>query len=72
MKFSTKFWTQLSYELICDSTMRVRDVERTEKMQKMFIRWSSSDDSRLGGDECLLGTCKELTKCTSSAYVTGK
>ena len=30
------------------------------------------DESRLGGDEDLRGTCKERIKCMSSAYVTVK
>ena len=41
-------------------------------MQKMFIRCSSGDESRLGGDEGLRGTCKERIKCMSSVYVTDK
>ena len=41
-------------------------------MQKMFIRCSSGDESRLGDDEGLLGTCKERIKRMSNAYVTDK
>ena len=48
------------------------DAERTEKMQKLFNRCSSGDDSRLGGDEFLRGTCKERIKRMCSAYVTDK
>ena len=41
-------------------------------MQKMFIRCSSGDESRLGGNERLRGTCKERIKRMSSAYITDK
>ena len=41
-------------------------------MQKMLIRCSSGDESRLGGDESLCGKCKERIKCMSNAYVTDK
>ena len=41
-------------------------------MQKMVIRCSSSEESRLGGDEGLCRTCKERIKRMNSAYVTGK
>ena len=44
------------------------DAERTEKMLKMFIRCSSGDKSRLGGDDGLRDTCKERIKHMSSAY----
>ena len=46
------------------------DAERTEKCKKIFICCSSSDESRLGGDEGFCGTCKERIKCMSSTYVT--
>ena len=46
----------------------ITDAERTEKMQKRFIRCSSGDESRLGGDDGLRGTCKERIKRMSSAY----
>ena len=45
----------------------VTDAERTEK-----IRCSSSDESRLDGDEGLRGACEELIKRMSNAYLTGK
>ena len=38
-------------------------------MQTMFIRCSSGDENRLGGDKGLRGTCKERIKCMSTAYV---
>ena len=41
-------------------------------MQKMLIRCSSGDESRLGGDEGLRGMCKERIKRMNSAYVTNK
>ena len=37
----------------------VTDAERTEKMQHFFILCSSSDESRLDGDEGLRGACEE-------------
>ena len=40
----------------------VTDAERTEKMQHFFIRCSSSEESRLDGDEGLCGACEELIK----------
>ena len=52
--------------------IRVTDAERTEKMQKMFIRWSSGDESCLGGDEGLRETFKGRIKRMSSAYSTEK
>ena len=36
----------------------VTDAERTDKMQFFFIRCSSSDESRLNGDEGLRGACE--------------
>ena len=51
----------------------VTDAKRTEKMQHFFfIRCSSSDESRLDGDEGLRGACEELIKRTSNAYLTDK
>ena len=41
-------------------------------MQKMLIRCLSGDESRLGGDEGLRGTCKERIKRISNTYVTDK
>ena len=41
-------------------------------MQKMFIRFSSGDENRLGGDEGLCGTFKECIKIMSTTYVTDK
>ena len=43
-----------------------------KKMQNMFIRCSSGDESRLSGDENLRRTCKERIKRMSNAYVTDK
>ena len=43
-----------------------------KKCKEMFIRCSSGDESRLGGDEGLRGTCKERIKRMSSAYLTDK
>ena len=48
------------------------DAEQTEQMQKLFIWCSSSDKSRLGGDESLRGTCKERIKRLSNAQLTDK
>ena len=50
----------------------VTDAERTEKMQHFFIRCSSSDESRLDGDEGLRGACEELIRRMSNAYLTDK
>ena len=52
--------------------IRVTDAERTEKMQKknVYPVCSFGDESRLGGDEGLRGTCKERIKRMSSAYIT--
>ena len=50
----------------------VTDAERTEKMQHFFIRCSSSDKSRLDGDEGLRGACEELIKRMSNTYLTDK
>ena len=50
----------------------INGAERTEKMQKLFIRCSCGDESRLGGDEGLRGTCKERMKRMSCPYVTDK
>ena len=53
--------------------IRVTDAEWTERnAKKMFIRCSSGDESRLGDDEGLRGTCKERIKRMSSAYLTDK
>ena len=41
-------------------------------MQKMFIGCSSSDESRLGGDDGLHRTCKERIKRMGNAYGTDK
>ena len=38
-----------------------------KKCKKMFIRCSSGDKSRLGGDDGLRGTCKERIKRMSNA-----
>ena len=46
----------------------VTDAERTEINATFFIRCSSSDESRLDGDEGLRGACEELIKCTSNEY----
>ena len=45
-----------------------------KKMQKIFIRCSSRDESGLGGtcNEGLRGTYKERIKRFSNAYVTDK
>ena len=50
----------------------VMDVERIEKMQHFFIPCSSSDESRIDGDEGLCGACEELIKRMSNAYLTDK
>ena len=50
----------------------VTEAERTENMQKIFILWSSSDESCRGGDVGLRETCKECIKRMSSAYLTDK
>ena len=51
----------------------VTDAERTEKNATFFfIRCSSSDESRLDGDEGLRGACEELIKGMSNAYLTDK
>ena len=51
----------------------VTDAERTEKnVTFFFIRCSSSDESRLDGDEGLRGACEELIKRMSIAYLTDK
>ena len=51
----------------------VRDAERTEKTQHFVFIWcSSSDESRLDGDEGLRGACEELIKRMSNAYLTDK
>ena len=50
----------------------VTDAERIEKMHYFFIRCSSSDESRLDGDEGLHGACEELIKRMSNAYLTDK
>ena len=47
------------------------DAEPTEKCKNVYPVLSL-DESRLGGDEGLCGTCKESIKCTSKAYVTDK
>ena len=41
-------------------------------MHKKIIRCSSGDESRLGGDEALRGTCMERIKRMSSVYVTDR
>ena len=50
----------------------VTDAERIEKMQHFFIRCSSSDESRIDGNEGLHGACEELIKRMSNAYLTDK
>ena len=68
--------TELGTSVRVTDAERYRQVSREcrtdRKMQKMFIRCSSSDESRLGGDEGLRGTFKERIKRMSSAYVTDK
>ena len=54
------------------SRIRVTGAEPTENMQKMLIRCSFCDESRLGGNGRLRRTCKERIKRMSSAYVTDK
>ena len=43
-----------------------------KKCNIFFIRCSSSDESRLDGDEGLRGACEELIKRMSNAYLTDK
>ena len=42
------------------------------KNATFFIRCSSSDESRLDGDEGLRGACEELIRRMSNAYLTDK
>ena len=48
-----------------------KTTKRTDRKIR-FIRCSSGDERRLGGDEGLPGTYKERIKRMSDAYVTGK
>ena len=50
----------------------VTDAERTEKMQHFFTRCSSSDESRLDGDEGLRGSYEELIKRIFNGQVADK
>ena len=60
------------YGAVTYHRIRETDAKRTEKMQKLLIRCSSSGENCLSGDEGLCGTCKERIKRMSNAYVTDK
>ena len=72
MKYHRSALSSGSYGAVTYYRIRVTDAEWTENMQKMFIRWSSGDESCLGGNEGLRETCKERIKCMSSAYLTDR
>ena len=61
------------YGAVTYQRIMVTDAKQTEQMQHFFfIRCSSSDESRLDGDEGLRGACEKLIKRMSNAYLTDK